>query len=148
MEMSSGNWLGSMQSMQKEMERLLNYFGSSKPPSGRFARLWEPAVDVYETATHIVVMAELPGVKRKDIDLVVDSTSLIIRGEKTESSQGEKRSYSQMEIHTGPFERRILLPARIDPDKTEATHEDGILEVALAKVRQERTRRVEIDIRD
>jgi HSP20 family molecular chaperone IbpA len=40
-----------------------------------------------------------------------------------------------MEIHAGPFERRILLPARIDPDKTKASHENGMLEIVLVRAR-------------
>ena len=141
---SSGDWIGSMQNMQREMERLLNYLGSSKPPSGHFARIWEPAVDVYETAKEVVVLAELPGVKQDDIEVVVDNNHLVIRGQRKEVETHEKKTYYQLEIHRGPFERRILLPARIEPEMTKATHQDGILEIVLAKIRQGPTLRVDI----
>lgn len=141
---SSGDWIGSMQNMQKEMERLLNYFGSFKPPSGRFARMWEPAVDIYETEREVVVLAELPGVKQDDIEVMIDNNYLVIRGQRKEAVPREKKTYYQLEIHRGPFERRILLPTRIDHKRTKATHEDGILEIILAKMRQDRTLRVDI----
>jgi len=143
---SPGDWLGNMQSMQKEMVRLLNYLGSSKPPAGHFAPIWEPAVDVYETAADVVVVVELPGVKQDDIEIVVDNNYLVVRGQRRETALLEKRNYYQMEIHRGPFERRILLPARINPDKTRASHEDGILEIVLLKTRQDTTLRVNIKI--
>jgi len=141
---SSGDWIGSMQSMQKEMERLLNYLGNSKPPAGQFVRMWEPAVDVYETASEVVVLAELPGVNQDDIEIVVDDSYLLIRGQKKEESPGEKRKYYQLETHRGPFETRVLLPARVDPNQTKATHENGMLKIVLVKAVQERTLRVEI----
>lgn len=145
---SSGDWIGSMQSMQREMERLLDYLGSSKPPSGHFARMWEPAVDVFETEKQVVVLCELPGVKQDDIEVMVDNNNLVIRGQRREVAPGEKKTYYRLEIHRGPFERRILLPARIDAEKTKATHEDGILEIVLAKMRRDRTLRVDVRTTD
>ncbi len=141
---SPGDWLSDVQGMQKEMERLLDYLGSSKPPSVHFARMWEPAVDVYETATEVVVLVELAGVKESDIEIVVNDNSVLIRGQRKEGALREKRKYYQMEIHRGPFQRSILLPARVDTNKTKASFENGILEIVLTKVQQERILRVDI----
>jgi HSP20 family protein len=131
------DWLNVTQGMQREMERLLDYIGSSKPPSVYFGQIWEPAVDIYETATEVVVVAELAGVDQNDIEIVADGNSLVIRGQRREVAPRGRKNYYQMEIHAGPFERRIRLPARIDPEKTKASHENGMLEIVLAKARPE-----------
>ena len=60
--------------MQRQMERLLDYLGSSKPPMVHFARMWEPAVDVYETEENIVVLVELAGVKQDRLEVVVEDS--------------------------------------------------------------------------
>jgi len=113
----------------------LDYLGSSKPPSVHFGQMWEPAVDIYETATEVIVVAELAGVNQSDIEIMIDNNSLVIRGRRKEVALHGRRNYYQMEIHAGPFERRILLPARIDHDKTKASHENGMLEIVLVKAR-------------
>ncbi len=138
------DWFSNIQSMQREMERLLDYFGSSKPPIVCFARMWEPAIDVYETANDVVVLVELAGVKQDEIEIKVDGNTLVIRGERKESPLHNKRTYYQVEIHRGPFERGILLPATIDPEKAKASYEDGILEIVLPKVIQEQAFQVKV----
>ncbi len=135
-----GNWQGS-QSMQGEVDRLLSYLRSSKPPSVRFALPWEPAVDVYETETEVVVIMELAGVKPDDIEIAIGDRHLLIRGWRQEPVSGSaRRKYYQMEIHRGPFERRIPLPSAVDAEKAEATREDGILHIRLPKTRQAQLR--------
>ena len=137
-------WLENVHNMQREMERFLDYFGSSKPPSVHFARIWGPAIDVYETETEVVVLVELAGVKRDEVEVFVDGNTLVIKGERGEITPQSKKTYYQMEIHRGPFERSILLPTTVDPEKTRATYEDGLLEIILAKIHQEQILRVRV----
>ncbi len=134
--MFSGNWQGS-QNIHSEVQRLLTYLSSSKPPSVRFALPWEPAVDVYETETEVVVTLELAGVKKDEIEIAIgDNNMLFIRGQRQESkSRSSRRRYYQLEIHRGPFQRRIPLPSPVDADRAEATREDGILQISLPKVK-------------
>jgi len=138
------DWTNSVRVMQKEMERLLVYLGNSKPPSVHFARMWEPAVDVYTTATEVVVQMELAGVVQDEIEIVVDGDVLTVRGNRREAAVRSGRSYYRMEIHRGPFERAIRLPARVDPGATQASYSDGLLEIVLPKLKRERTLRVDV----
>jgi len=131
------DWLNNMNSMQREMDRLLSYLSSSKPPTVRFGpRAWEPAIDVYETEKEVVVVVELAGVKQEQISVVAERNILVIRGERKDTSTESHKSYHQIEIHRGPFQRGIQLPTAVDPAKTKASYEDGLLKIMLPKIAQ------------
>lgn len=139
------DWTEIVVTMHREMERLLGDFSSRKPPSVRFSpRTWAPAVDVFETADEVVALFELAGVKEDQIEVEVYGKELIVRGERQDVKQGTSRSYTQMEIIWGPFERRIVLPAAVEVEKTKAFYENGFLEIVLPKLKVETRRRVEI----
>jgi len=103
----------------------------SQRPLGKLG--YCPPADVfYEAQTdEVVVRFELPGVDRNEIDLFVDRRQLVISGERR-FPVAPGRSYQQVEIDYGPFDRRIRLGVDIDPDRTSATYEQGVLEVRLA----------------
>jgi HSP20 family protein len=138
------DWLSNIQGMQREMERLLNYLGNSKPPMVRFARMWEPAVDVCESEKSIVVLVELAGVNQDKVDVTVTGKTLVVRGERSETTPASNKTYYQIEIHRGYFERAILLPCAVDPNRTEASYQDGLLEIVLPKVEGERILRLRV----
>jgi HSP20 family protein len=134
--------------MQREMERVLNYFGSSKPPAIHFAPgVWEPAVDVYQSDDEVVVLVELAGVRREDIEIVLDSDTLTIRGERKENANlGKRRSYYQMEINRGLFERKISLPVPVDREKSQASFDNGLLEIKLPRTSREQVFQMKIRV--
>ena len=141
------DWMANIDNMQKEMGRLLEYLGSSKPPVGRFdPEIWEPAVDVYQTEKDIVVQVEIPGLMAEDINVMIEGTTLTIKGERQDVHTEKKKNYCQMEIRRGGFERFIALPSTVNPDKTTASYKDGILEIVLAKMQRQHTPKVRIKI--
>jgi len=105
---------------------------------------WQPDVDVFETENDLQVRVELAGVPNEDLRVTVDANVLRISGERAPSSAAEVTRLHQMEIASGPFERRISLPARIDQERLSARLADGVLSVTLGK-RQPRHRRVEVE---
>ena len=139
------DWTEVVVDMQREMGRLMDEVVSRKPPTVRFApKTWQPAIDVYETDSEVVVLVELAGVKEAEIEVIVHNGVLTIRGERKDIKQGIKRTYSQMEILWGPFERDITLSANVNVDQIKAFYEAGILEVVLPKLGEEKPRRVDI----
>ncbi len=90
---------------------------------------WTPAVDIYESDDRWIVFIELPGLTSKDIDLTVNSESIIIRGIK----KPPVREYlaQKLEIYTGWFQREIAVPGRIKAGQVTASMENGILKVVL-----------------
>jgi len=84
-------------------------FATRKPPMVRFSpKTWEPSVDVYETENEVVILIELAGVKEDEIEVAVDNKIVTIRGDRKDIKRGIRRTYSQMEILWGPFERKGL----------------------------------------
>lgn len=94
---------------------------------------WVPRVDVYETRDKIIVLVEIAGVKKEDIDLTFHEGKLILRGTRQENYVSDPEIYYQMEINFGPFERVIPLPSEVDAQNAEAVYKDGFLEIVLPK---------------
>lgn len=128
------DWLTNIQSMQQQMEQLLDQFTRRKPPAVRFSsRAWEPAIDVYETPDQVVVLAELAGVLQEDIAVSIHGRRMLISAHRRDERSGGDRTYHQMEIATGAFQRTVALPAEVDVDRAAATCCDGMLEIVMPK---------------
>ena len=141
------DWSEVVIGIQREMGWLMDEVVSRKPPSVRFSpRTWEPPIDVYETAEDVIVLVELAGIKEDEIEVTVHNNVLIVRGERRDIKQGIKRTYSQMEILWGPFERDIVLPANVNVGQIKAFYEGGFLEIILPKLGEEKPRRVDIRV--
>jgi HSP20 family protein len=94
---------------------------------------WQPDVDVFETATAIVVRAEIAGVRSQDLKVRVDGQVLRIGGVRLAPEGSEVKRLHQMEIASGPFERRVRIPIAFEPDRVTAHVADGFLTVTLPK---------------
>jgi len=105
---------------------------------------WLPDVDVFESTDGVVVRVELAGVRSPDIRVTVDAGVLRIRGIRRVVDRTDVQRLHQMEIATGPFERRIQIPIPIDRDAVSANLADGFLTVVLPRLGSG-PRRVEIE---
>ncbi|HYC08619.1 MAG TPA: Hsp20/alpha crystallin family protein [Steroidobacteraceae bacterium] len=105
---------------------------------------WIPHVDIHEEAERFVVVADLPGVDGKDIDITADKGVLTIKGERRSENKSSQDGYERVERATGTFLRRFTLPESADAEAIKATHVNGVLEVSIPKRPQEQPRRIEI----
>lgn len=105
-----------------------------------------PRVEVQETDKNILVSAELPGMKEKDINVTLKEDNLIIEGERRSEMKKEGKGFYRSEFSYGSFYRSIPLTMSVDKDKVEATYKDGILEVKLNKLAdsQQKVKKIEI----
>ena len=94
---------------------------------------WHPEVDVFETDEAVVVRAELAGVRGEDLRVTVDGETLRIAGARAAPEPADVKRLHQMEIATGPFERRLRIPIAFDRDAVSAHLSDGFLTVTLPK---------------
>jgi HSP20 family protein len=105
---------------------------------------WLPACDTYEDERSFWVQAALPGMDRKDIDIVVEDEVLTIKGQRKEDVS-EKRTYFVRELNHGSFVRSFKLPKTADQAKVAATFKDGVLTVELPKREETKPRRIAIE---
>jgi HSP20 family protein len=92
-----------------------------------------PRVDIRETDRELQVIAELPGMDDKDVEVAVADGVLTIRGEKQSERETEERGFLQRECSFGRVERIVPLPDGVDLDSAEATFKNGVLTVTFAK---------------
>ena len=104
---------------------------------------WSPSCNVYEDERSYWVQAALPGLNRKDIEIVVEDQVLTIKGERKEDASKD-RTYFIREFTRGSFVRSFKLPNTADHTKIAATYQDGILTVELPKREETKPRRITI----
>jgi len=94
---------------------------------------WAPRTDIYEKDNAIVVKAELPGLKKEDLQVEIEGDDLVIHGESKAESEVKEEDYYRSERTFGSFYRRMPLPAGVTPDQIHATLNEGVLEITLPK---------------
>jgi HSP20 family protein len=99
---------------------------------------WQPDVDVFETETAIVVLAEIAGIRSEDLRVTVDGEELRISGVRRVPERPDVKRLLQMEITVGPFERRLRISIPFDRERVSAHLADGFLTVSLPRRRSER----------
>ncbi len=130
-----------------EMDLFFNEFLDPTPDRiEEHAFSWKPLVDIAETKDEIIIKAEIPGIKKEDIKVVLQDNVLILKGEKQEDKQEkEKRSY-RTERFYGSFERSFSLPISVQVDKVKADYKEGVLTISLPKVEEEKPKEVSVHI--
>ncbi len=123
--------------LHQAMDRL---FEESFP---RPHRHWLP-VDVYETASALVIKAALPGIAPEDVDIAIDGDTLTITGEFKGDVEEQDREYHRRELYIGTFERALRLPERFQAEKAEAVFDHGILTLTVPKVKQAEVKHIKV----
>lgn len=137
--------------MEKRFEeffrRPFSFFGPSWFPEMRFEReIISPTVDIFEDGNDIVVKAELPGIKKEEIDVNITDNVITISGEKKKEEKVEKKNYYRMERSYGSFTRSFRLPAEVQTDNVKASFKDGILEIRAPKTEEAKQKEKKIQI--
>lgn len=107
---------------------------------------WLPSVDMKVVDGNVVIEADLPGMKREDIDVSVSSDSVWITGKLQKESKSEDEKFIRCERRWGKFQRVLSLPVEVDPEKSNAKLENGVLRIEIPSVEMDKTRSVKVDI--
>jgi HSP20 family protein len=108
---------------------------------------WMPPVDIYQTNEHeIVLKAEIPGVKKEDLELRVENNTLTIRGERKMESDVREEQYHRVERIYGAFTRSFSLPNTVDPERVRADFRDGVLSVTLPLREEAKPRQIQVRV--
>ena len=133
--------LNALRDLQQALDstRLSDWFGRGTAGTGSF-----PAVNVFSKGHDCVVVAELPGVKKSDIEVNVKGSQVRISGKK-DISYGDDVSVHRRERDSGSFDRTLTMPIEVDADKVQAEYQDGVLAVYLPRVEADKPRSVTIN---
>ena len=130
-------------------ERINRLFSDSYGRSGEEGLMnqgnWIPPVDIYQNGDHeIVLKAELPDMKREDIQVTVDENTLTIKGEKKLTDEVKEDHFQRIERCYGSFSRSFSLPPNVDPSKLVAEYKNGVLTVKIPLRAEAKPRQIEV----
>ncbi len=118
---------------------------AGRSPSPSLQALWAPQVDIFQRGDNLIVRADLPGLKKEDVDIEVNDGVLTIRGEREDKSENEQEGFYRSERSYGSFFRAIPLPEGASAENAQATFNDGVLEVTIPTPKaQAKGKKVEI----
>jgi len=106
---------------------------------------WTPRVEVDENEDEFLMHVEVPGMKKKDIDISVKDNMITVSGEKKERVKKKESQCHLNEINYGKFSRSFQLPNNVDTDKIKGNWEDGILTVSIPKTEVAKPRKIDIE---
>ena len=101
---------------------------------------------MYEEKDDVVVKAEIPGMKKENLEINLSDSHLIIKGEKKQEEEVKKKGYYYSERSYGSFMRSIDLPNEVKSEKATANFKDGVLEVRLPKTEEAKRKEVKIKV--
>jgi len=107
---------------------------------------WMPAVDIIEDEKEYTIKAELPGVSKENVKVIVEEGVLSIAGERKEEKEEKDKKYHRIERSYGSFRRSFALPEDSSGEKVRAEFKDGVLKVHLPKDEIVKVRPVEVKI--
>ena len=139
-----------IKTVNDEISSLLNgHFDSYFPE----AAYWEESdsfsmpVEITDKGKDYVIRAELPGVKKEDLDIDIDKNHLTIHAKKEEETNIDEKAYKKSEFRYGEFSRTVYFPDEIDTEKTEAKLEHGVLKIDAQKKYSEKEIRKKLTVK-
>jgi len=121
-----------MADMRRQMSGLFRWPALEEyRPKGLKEITWAPTVDAYEKDGAFFIKAELPGVKKEDVQVSLNEGILTIQGKRQEEQEVKEADYHARERFSGSFRRAFALPDGVDAGKISAEYKDGVLEVQV-----------------
>lgn len=134
-----------LSSLREEIDRLFDQpFGAFSTPQQFWLGGGWPTVDLFEDRDHLVVKAEIPGMKKEDIDISLHDGVLAIAGERKTEEKYDKAETHRSERFVGRFHRALTLPVPVQADKTNANYQDGILTITLPKAEEAKPKQIQV----
>jgi HSP20 family protein len=108
--------------------------------------MWGPAVDILQKNGDLIVRADVPGVKREDIEVALDNNVLKISGQRKEEQEVKEKDYYRSERSYGEFSRAMRMPEGVKAEDIAANFKDGVLEVVVSKGAKPEAKRTSIPV--
>lgn len=138
-----------LERLQREMNRAFDGFfrGDLLDRNSYFSEGWSPAVDISESSDSYTIYAELPGIKKEDVKIIMNGNLITLRGEKKNESEKKGNMFSRIERSYGVFERSFTLPLTVKSDAVEARYNDGILTITLPKKEESKEKVIDVNVK-
>jgi HSP20 family protein len=128
-----------IKSVNDEISSILNrHFDDMYPDYSQDTDCHSMPVEIHDNKDDYEIRAELPGVKKEDLDIDLDKNYLTIKAKKVEEHKENKDGYKKSEFKYGEFARSVYLPQEVDADKVEAKLEHGVLNIKAPKLEKEK----------
>jgi HSP20 family protein len=138
-------WEPARELASMEIDRLNRMFSDFYGET--FSRAWVPAVDIYETDAHEVVLkAELPDMQREDINLTFENGVLTLKGERKFEQEVKKENFQRIERRHGAFSRSFTLPNTVDAGRISAAYKDGVLTIRLPQREEAKPKQIAVNV--
>lgn len=131
--------------LHQSLDQLFGEALASPEASSSASVAWVPRVDIHEEKDRFIVLADVPGVDSKDIEITAENGVLTIRGERRVEKREAENGYERVERVSGTFLRRFTLPEGANTESIKAKQTNGVLEVVIPKQPQLQARRISID---
>ncbi|WP_263809648.1 Hsp20/alpha crystallin family protein [Salinibacter sp.] len=129
--------------LQREVDSIFDQFfgrGSDDDTSA----VWAPRTDLSETDDAFHIRLDVPGMTKDDIAINLQNNTLTVSGERSSERQEDGEEYVRVERAFGNFHRTFTLPDAVDPDRVEATYDEGVLTINVPKTETSPRRQIEI----
>lgn len=133
--------------LRDEIDRLFDLPLTGLSATSPWMSGWSPALDVYEDKDQFVITAELPGMKKEDIELSIHNGSLTLSGERKSEHEAESAGVYRAERYFGKFQRSVDLPAAVATDRVKAEYKDGVLTVTLPKAEEAKPKQISVNVK-
>ncbi len=127
----------------REVNPLNEFFNFENAFSG--VSDWVPALEVKTDENNVYVKADLPGLKKEEINVTVDDNILTIKGERKFESEEKTKQYHVTERSYGSFERTLSLGTSVDAEKITANYKDGVLDITIPKSEKAKVKQIAIE---
>jgi len=134
-----------MMTLREAMDRLFDEAFTRPISSGSGMEM--PAIDLFQTDNDVVVKAAVPGLSADDINISLTADVLTLKGDYKQEDDVKDAQYHIREHRHGMFERSIMLPASVQPEKAKAEFEKGILSITLPKTESVKPKTVNIKVK-
>ena len=140
-----GYGLAPMHRSYDGLGQLLQSFGDIfESPLDMNPEAWLPPVDVHDSKDRVTIRAELPGMKKEEIDISLQDGVLILSGERKGGQDASGGGVARRERWFGRFQRSISLPYKVDTRAIKAAYTDGVLTVELAKAEEAKPKQIKV----
>lgn len=151
MALEKWNPLRELESMRREMDRIWeDLFPARRAEPARWKPSEKgaatPAIDIIDKNNEVVVRAEMPGVKKEDIDISFQDNALTVKGEIKEDDGVKDENYAYSERNYRYYARSISIPFKVNPDRIKASLKDGLLTIQFPKAEELQPKKISVEV--